>query len=399
MGEGYHPSYPSRVLRGARLLLPFLLLAAPRMEAASPVARLADEMAAEVLRVAGTRAVELAPAGEGATPGASDWRALLVERLAGRVRLAEQGPRVRVDWAVTDAPGRLVASARLIEEPGGRLLDIVSVSAPLDEGAVPLLPQRPPSARTTVDVLATSRSGLLEGVVLALAWISDERVLAVSRDEAALYRLAGAALVLESRRALPRPLSPVRSPGAIAIASDGAVWTLTSAASSAALLALDDGRLALRSRAEALPWSGSPTGLRFRPGTNLLELPDGKLGPGPLLALEPSGAAAVDGDGELRLAGSEGNPRAGLRVGAAVAALWQGLLAASSPAAPGDADAVLFVAVSDHVATVAETIPLEGAIRALASRVHAEGARLLAAVEEPGGRSRLVLMDLHRRGP
>jgi len=381
-------------------MLLLVVLHARASEAGTAVARLAEEMAAEVLRVARGRAVEVAPPAEGALPaGASEWRALLLARLEGRLPLASEGPRIRVDWAVTETPSRLVASARLVEEPGSRLLDIVSASAPWDEGSIPLSPQRPVSPRTAVDVLATSRSAPIDGVVLALAWISDERVLAVFRDEAALYRLEASALILESHRALPRPLSPVRSPGALAVAEAGAAWTLTSAAASAALLAVEAGRLVVRSRAEALPWPGSPTGLRFRSGTNLIESATAGLGHGPFLALEPSGVAAVDGDGELLLASREGGERAGLRVGSAIVALWPGMLAASSAAAASEEDAVSFVTPSEQSAEVAETIPVEGSIRALASRGSAEGARLLVAVEEAGARSRLVIIDLRRRGP
>jgi len=399
MGEGYHPGYPSRVLRGVTLLL-FLAAPPPRSEAGTAVARLAAEMATAVLGVARGRAVEVAPSAEGGLPaGAADWRALLLARLEGHVALTADGPRVRVEWVVSEAPSRLLASARLVEEPGERLLDIVSVSAPWDEGTVPLAPLRPVSPRTTVDVLATSRSAPLDGVVLALAWVADDRVLTVFRDEAALYRLEPSALALESRQPLPRPLSPVRSPGALAVVDGGAAWVLSSAAGSAALLAVEGNRLVVRSRAEALPFAGSPAGLRFRPGTNLIECAAEKLGHGPFLALEPSGTAGVDADGELWLPTREGGTRAGLRVGSAVASLWAGMLAVSSPAAPSGEDAVSFVGVSDRVATLAETIPLEGTIRALASRASGEGVRLVAAVEEAGGRSRLTLMDLRRRQP
>jgi hypothetical protein len=400
MGEGYHPGYPSRVLCAVGPLLAFLLFPDTPPAATSVEARLAEEMASELLRVARGRALEVAPSPEAALPaGAAEWRALLLARLEGRIPLAADGPRLRVQWALLEAPARVVASARLLEEPGGRLLDIVSVSVPRDEAILPLSPQPLPAPRTTVDVVATSRSAPMEGLVLALAWLSEQRVLAVFPDEAALYRLEASSWVLESRRQLPRPLSTVRSPGALVVAEGGAAWALTSAAASAVLLGVEDGRLRLRSRAEALPWPGNPTGLRFRPGTNLIDGQGGALGPGPFLALEASGAAAVDGDGELRLAGPEGGTRAGIRVGSAVARLWSGMLAVSSPAAPAHDDAVSLVEASDRGAGVVETIPLEGTIRALASRPSAEGVRLLVAVEEAGARTRLVLMDLRRPGP
>jgi hypothetical protein len=399
MGEGYHPGYPSRVTRRVAPLLLALLLPGVA-EAGSTVARLADQLASEVLRLARGRTVELAASSPAAPPaGAAEFPALLEARLQGRVPLSTDGPRLRVEWAVSEAPQRLLASARVVEEPGARLLDIVSASAAWDEGTVPLSPQRGASPRTAVDVVATSRSAPIQGVVLALAWLADDRVLVVFEDEAALYRLEASALTLESRRALPRPLSPVRSPGAVAIAEPAAAWTLTSAAAAAALVAIEGDRLALRSRAEAVPWRGSPAGLRFRSGTNLIEATAPGLGSGPFVALEPSGIAGVDADGELRVAGPAGPFLAGLRVGSALAALWDGMLAASSAIAPAAEDALFFVDVSEGGAVLAESIPVEGSIRALASRPSAEGARLIAAVEEAGGRSRLVLLDLRRRGP
>lgn len=387
------------MLRGVASLLAVLLLPHPPSPAASVEARLAEEMAAEVLRVARGRAVDVAPPPEGTPPaGAAEWRALLLARLEGHCSLATEGPRLRVQWAILETPARVVASARLLEEPGGRLLDIVSVSVPRDEAILPLSPLPLPSPRTAVDVVASSRSAPMEGLVLGLAWVSDERVLVVLADQAALYRLEAGSWVLESRRALPRPLSAVRTPGALVVAEGGAAWVLTSAAASAALLGVEGGRLELRSRAEALPWPGSPAGLRFRPGTNLIEGASG-LGPGPFLALEASGAAAVDADGELRLPGPAGGMRAGLRVGSAVARLWSGMLAASSPAAPAPDDSISLVAASDRAASVVQAIPVEGTIRALASRPHGEGVRLLVSVEEAGARTRLVLMDLRRPGP
>jgi hypothetical protein len=107
----------------------------------------------------------------------------------------------------------------------------------------------------------------------------------------------------------------------------------------------------------------------------------------------------VDANGELRIAGRAGPAGAGLRAGSAIATVFEGLLAVSSPAAPAAEDAVSFVAVAEGEATVAETIPVDGTIRALSSHPTAEGVRLLAAVEEAGATSRLLLLDLRRREP
>jgi hypothetical protein len=129
-------------------------------------------------------------------------------------------------------------------------------------------------------------------------------------------------------------------------------------------------RLVVRSRADALPWPGSATGLRFRSGTNLVESATAELGAGP----SRPRAVGVRGRGRRGacLATRAGGARAGLRVGSAVAALWKGMLAVSSSAPPADGDVVSLVAVSDQGAGVAEAIPVEGTIRALASRASGE---------------------------
>jgi hypothetical protein len=387
------------VRRALGMLACFALLQGRADTAGSAVARLADAMAGEVLRVAKGRALELAAAGPEASSTASDWRRLLVARLEERGVLAEAGAPLRIDWTVSEAPGRLVASARLIEEPTGRLVDILSVSAGLEDASLPLEAEPAPVTRSVVDVVAKSRSAPIEGVIRAVGWLSDDRLLTLSADEAAVYRVSASALSFESRHPLPRPPLPVRAPGALVIADGGAAWTLGSGAASALLLAEDGGRLVVRARAEALPWSGSPTGLRFRTGTNQIELSGSDLGAGPFLALDPTGSAAVDADGELRLVAAGGGVRAGLRVGSAIAALWPGLLALSSPAPPGEADAVWLVTLAEGTASVAESLPLDGSIRALGARSNAEGSRLVASVEEPGSQSRLVLFDLRRRRP
>src|SRR5262249_41020048 len=158
-------------------------------------------------------------------------------------------------------------------------------------------------------------------------------------------------------------------------------------------LGMEDGRLKVRTRAEALPWPGNPAGVRFRPGTNLIEGQGEALGRGPFLALDPTGAAAVDEDGELRPPSPGGGARGGLRVGGALAALWTGMLVASSDAPPTRDDALCFIQASDRDAGIVDRLPVEGAIRALASRPSAGGARLLASVEESEGRTRLLLLD------
>ena len=145
-----------------------------------------------------------------------------------------------------------------------------------------------------------------------------------------------------------------------------------------------------RHEAEALPWPGCPAGLRYRPGTNVLEGEIAGVGPGPFLALEDAVPdMAVSAAGVLRTA-AEGH----LTVGAGLAALWPGVVAASSPLPPGEEDAILIIATAGAGPRVLGSVPVEGAVRALAGRALDKAMRLVAAVEEPGGRARLVVMDL-----
>jgi hypothetical protein len=114
------------------------------------------------------------------------------------------------------------------------------------------------------------------------------------------------------------------------------------------------------------------------------------VGPGPFLALEDAAPdVAVTGAGVLHTPG-EGH----LAAGAGLAALWPGVVAASSPRPPGEEDEVLIVATAGGGPRVLDSIPVDGAVRALAGRALDKAMRLVAAVEEPGGRARLVVMDL-----
>jgi hypothetical protein len=246
-----------------------------------------------------------------------------------------------------------------------------------------------------LDVVGHARTPPLSEPALDLALADDNTIVVLSAQAVALYRWGRDGLTLDSRQLLPGPASPVRSPGGILTPLDesGAFWALTSTASSAALYRIEGHQLRLVSEASALPWAGSPEGLRYHPGTHWIEGRIASLGPGPFLAVEPG--LAVERDATLRGSGqaSEGGA---LRVGSSLASLGDGLLAASSADAPGSEDTLLLVETTGEGWHVARTFPVEGAIRALAARGAERTWRLVAAVEEAGGAFHLLILDLAR---
>ena len=109
-----------------RALAAVLVLAA----AAPPVAtlsRLADAVAAEIVRVAAGRPVDLSPPEDRTGAGlAADLDMLVRSRLEGRVTLASSGSRLSVASVVAEVGSRLVWSARVVEEPSAALVDVIS---------------------------------------------------------------------------------------------------------------------------------------------------------------------------------------------------------------------------------------------------------------------------------
>ena len=201
----------------------------------------------------------------------------------------------------------------------------------------------------------------LDTPVLALRFAGEHELVALSPNAVSLFRLDGRRLRLAARRAVAPEGPAVRFPAGLLHSEPGArsVWALASGWPSALLLDLDAG-LGIRSEADAMPWSGTPAGVRFRPGTSLIEAEVPGLGPAPFLALT-SGAAL---DGRARLHRSHGPPVA-VPVGTPLARLpGAGLLAGS--AAPASApDALLFL--PDAAAEPCEVRgDLPGALRALA---------------------------------
>ena len=376
-----------------RALAAVLLLAAAATPVAS-LARLADSIAAEIVRVSAGRPVDLAPTEDrtGATLGA-DLHQMVRARLEGRVPFASTGDRLAVSGVLAQAGTRLVWSARITEEPAGTPADVVSVSTPWDAGLLPLFPDRATAGTPGVDVVARMTTPPVEGRVVALAFAGEDRLLVLFDDALALYRRDGMALRLESRRDLAGPLVPVRFPGGLlrATETESACWAMTSRAPRATLFSFDGGRLAAVQQADAVPWPRAAAGVRFRSGTNLLEagLPGLE---GPVVAMEPEQGWVVQADGLLARAGTSELAGARTRAGAALTSVWPGLLAAAAPDPPGERDRILLF--RDSSLAVAGSVPVDGAVRALAARRHGGNALLAAALEEPTGGFRLALFEI-----
>jgi hypothetical protein len=376
------------------LALALALAALPAARAETTLARLADDAATALRRAARGAALELGVPDDrtaGASSLAADLHALLMARLPPS---AGTGRRVRVTSVLSEQPGRLVFSARLVEEPDGRLIDVVSVSMATDGGDLSLASGPWPGAAGAVDVVRQERSAPINGPVLDLAFLGDDRLLVLWPEEVGLYRWDQATLRLESRHTLSGPRRPVRTPGGLLWASDreNAFWALTSRVPRATVFAVDGARLSAGSSAEdSLPWPGITNGVRFRPGTNLLEGTADGMGGGPFLALDGDAATllAVGADGTLLTPGADG-PHAGPRVGSCVATPRPETLVAAAAGAPGARDALLLL---DRRSPHAERarLPVDGAIRALAARAAGSRSRVVAAVESDGVTSLLAL--------
>jgi len=387
------------------LLLSTLLAALP-LEAetlrATPLPRLAQRLADELLLSAAGRALQLDPIeNRSDSPTAAlDLLTLLQARLEERASLQREGARLRVEALLTRAGGHLVVSARLIEEPGGRLVDIVSASVEADAA---LLTASPGAAQSDapIEIRARTRSTPIEGPVLDLLFVDEERLLALTPDAVQLFRWNGQELTRDSRQTLPGPLAPVRHPGGLLLPApgEGAVWALTSGAAQAALYEVQGARLLERARAAALPWKDAPQGLAYRPGTDWLEGPLPGLGAGPFLALEPGlRDVALSVSAELLVAGAEGPRATGLHAGPALVPLFDSFLVALSAEPPQARDRLLlFERTGEGLRAGPQlALELEGACTALGSLARREGARLAVAVQEPAGGTHLELLDLAR---
>ena len=248
-----------------------------------------------------------------------------------------------------------------------------------------------PDASLEVRTIATSAS--VEGPVLALALLPGERLALLTREAVRVFRWRNGELARLGERVLD-DLEPVRSPGGLLLASEDALWVLRSGRARAVLLAFDEaGRLLDRVQADVMPWPACPHGLRYRPGTNLLEGEVEGLGDGPFLAV--AGGVAVDAEGRL-LVGTASGPRPStLRAGPSLVSLGNGLFAAASAAPPGPRDTVLLLQRDGDELRLQGEVPVEGAVRALAAGPLDGFVRLVAAVESED-RVRLVTFEIRR---
>jgi hypothetical protein len=279
---------------------------------------------------------------------------------------------------------------RVVEEPGGRTLDVFSVAVEEPVLAAPPSPPPPPVAWRGPAV-----DEAMPAPVLAVALLEGERALVVSPDALRLLALAGGRAVELSLHALPAPW-PARAPGAlVACDTRSACWVTTSHMTDAVLVATDGGRITETARADVLPWPGAPAGARFRAGTDLLEaaipgLPEPpfvQLGAGtPAFAVSPAGWLGVSGAGWLEVAS-----------GRAATPLWPGAVLLSSAAPPGASDDVRVVSMEDGRTREDAHLPVAGAVRALAAAPAAGGARVAVVVEDHTGAFRLRVYDLVRR--
>jgi hypothetical protein len=304
-----------------------------------------------------------------------------------------------VHSVLAEGPGRLWVSARLTEEPGGRLVDVLAASAESDPLLLSLVPAGSGGAAGPLAVLSSRRTPPVDGRVLDLAPVGDDRVLVLYEDAAALYRLDDGGLSLVARHDLPRPVLPVRFPGGTIYLppAEGAAWVLTSGSPRAVLLGLEGGRLEERQQAEALFWPRTPRGLRYRAGTNLIEGAVAELGEGPFLRLDPRGVA-LTAEGRLRMASPEGGRTLDVRAGGGVVRLGPELLAVASGDPPGPRDSVRLLDARDPSGPPLQSLPVDGSVRALGGRGTQARMRVVAAVEEERG-THLVLIDLSPLAP
>lgn len=373
------------------MLATLVTAAPPRAGAATTLARLADAAATALQQAARGAPLELGAPDDrtGASSSlAADLHALLQARLPA---VGAGGPRVRVTSVLSQQRGRLVFSARLVEARDGRLVDVVSVSMPTDGGDLSLASAPWAGSAGALDVVRQERSAPLPGPVLDLSFLGDELLVVLWPDEVGLYRWDQASLRLESRQRLAGPRRPVRTPGGLLWTSDreNAFWALTSRVPRATVFTVEGARLSAASTAaDSLPWPGIANGVRFRPGTNLVEGAAGGFDAGPFLALDGDGAqlVAIGADGVLLTPNGPDGPR----VGSCLAAPRHDILVTTAPGPPGPRDALLFL---ERQAPHAERarLPIDGTVRALAARPSGPRARVVAAVEGEGSTTLLAL--------
>ena len=246
------------------------------------------------------------------------------------------------------------------------------------------------SGRAQVEVAARRASALVAERVLDLALPGEDSLLVLSSEALTLYRLDGPRLRFVDREPLP-PAAPVRAPAGMLLLADGgsSCWVLATGRERAFLFDVSANALEPRAEAAALPWPELPDGLRYAGGTHRLRA--GVAEAPPLLRILPgSEAIAVDARGQLSVGGVD----AGLTAGPTLAALWPATLATSLPVPPRASDEIVVLALDSTPPEIVVRIPVEGAVRALASRVEGRDIRLAAGLELAEGGFRILLLDL-----
>ena len=377
--------------RAAVALLALVVGTPPVARAEATLARLADDAAAALLRAARGVPIELGVPEDRTGRGSAlslDLHALIEARLGTGSRPTGEARRVRVTSVLSEAPGRLVFSARLVEEPGGRLLDLVSVSMASDAGDLSLASVPWPGASGRLDVVRQARTASLPAPVLDLAFLDEARLIVLWAEELGLYRWEDGGLRLESRLALRGPRVAVRSPGGLLAVSEreGSFWAMTSRVARPALFGFEGSRIVEHGSADAVPWPGSRTGLRFRAGTNLIEGTVDGVGDGPFVAIDGDEAPlAVTSEGHLLGLGEPDQ-----RVGASLAVPRPGIVMTTTALPPPEADALVAIERRPPFATLAR-LPVDGSVRALAARSAGNRSRIVAAVERDDATHLLAL--------
>ena len=239
---------------------------------------------------------------------------------------------------------------------------------------------------------------------LALAFVSDTRLLALSASTVMLLRTDVPELTSVVHLALDGPLQAVRAPAGLLVVDpeSDAAWIVTNRSVRTWLVAWSDDRLSLRAEAEAAPVPGSKRALRYREGTNWIEGSVPHLGSGPFLAIELAERDwAVTTSARLLSTNAKATKEEGERprVGPTLAALWPGWVAASTDHRPGSGDALLILARHKGAVREVAALPTDESIRALASRRVGTHMRLAVASETAAGATRLILLELKRSEP
>jgi hypothetical protein len=229
---------------------------------------------------------------------------------------------------------------------------------------------------------------------LDLAFLDHERLAVLSEDALTVYRLVGTQLEREARLPLPGEPLPARAGAGLlrVVPGEAACWAASNRRSGATLFRLEGGRLFAVAGAEAIPPSALPAGApaegaRLRPSTNLLQA-------GSLRLLRLGERLAVASDGALLV---DGEPEAGgRRSGDALAGLGSGLWIGSGDAPPSDVDELRILRLEGDRVVELAAFPVQGRIRALASRPGPAGPIVAVAADTLRG-AQLAIFELAGR--